>query len=112
VISVVSPPSWLEKPPFDGLVAATGRAVPQDRGERHRRGRLWPAPPALIDGFWYPNGVQVPDVVQCVADELPVASATLVSNDPSYDPLGCMCQAALDLLELLADLATPVPTAK
>jgi hypothetical protein len=49
--------------------------------------------------------------VQLLQAPYPVASATLASYDPSYDPLGRMCQTALDLLELLADLVTPVPTA-
>jgi arginase len=70
---------------------------------------------AAANSYAAPDGLtagQVQDVVQCVADELPVASATLASYDPSYDPSGRMCQTALDLLGLLADLATPVQTAE
>jgi arginase len=69
---------------------------------------------AAANSYAAPDGLtanQVQKVVQYVADELPVASATLASYDPDYDPLGRMCQTALDLLELLADLVTPVPTA-
>jgi arginase len=69
---------------------------------------------APANSYAAPGGLtasQVQGVVQNVADELPVASATLASYDPSNDPLGRMCQTALDLLELLADLATPAFTA-
>jgi arginase len=45
---------------------------------------------AAANDYAAPDGLtagQVQDVVQCVADELPVASATLACYDPSYDPL-------------------------
>ena len=69
---------------------------------------------AAANSYAAPDGLtanQVQAFVRYVADQLPVASATLASYDPYCDPLGRMRQTALDLLELLADLVTPVPTA-
>jgi hypothetical protein len=40
-----------------------------------------------------------------------VREQVVAPTSSCYDPLGRMCQTALDLLELLADLVTPVPTA-
>ena len=57
---------------------------------------------AAADGL---TAAEVQRVVRQVADRLPIASATLASYDPTYDPAGRMRQTALDLLALLAQLA-------
>jgi len=65
---------------------------------------------APANSYAEPDGLtaaQVHDAVRQVASQLPIASATLASYDPSYDPAGRMRDTALDLLTLLADLATP-----
>ncbi|WP_430790577.1 arginase family protein [Actinoplanes sp. G11-F43] len=48
---------------------------------------------------------EVQQVVRQVAIRIPVASATLASYDPAYDPHGRMARTALELLTLLARLA-------
>lgn len=66
---------------------------------------------ALANSYAAPDGLSA-DAVQALlrrtADRLPVVSATLASYDPAFDPVGRMQSTALDLLELLADLAIPV----
>jgi len=65
---------------------------------------------APANSYAEPDGLtaaQVRDAVQQIAGRLPIGSATLASYDPSYDPAGRMRDTALDLLTLLADLATP-----
>ena len=44
-----------------------------------------------------------------MASQLPVGSASLASYDPTYESARRMRDAALDLLALLTDLATPRP---
>lgn len=66
---------------------------------------------APANSYAAPDGLSA-DTVQTLlrhtADRLPVVSATLASYDPSFDPAGRMQDTALGLLELLADVATPV----
>lgn len=67
---------------------------------------------APANDYSAPDGLtaqQVQDVIREVASQLPVASASLASYDPAYDPAGRMRDTALDLLALLADLAIPPP---
>jgi arginase len=70
---------------------------------------------APANGYAAPDGLtaeHVRAVVREVADQLPVSSATLASYDPAYDPAGRMRDTALDLLALVADLATPLAAAR
>lgn len=65
---------------------------------------------APANSYAEPDGLtaaQVRETVQQIASCLPIGSATLASYDPSYDPAGRMRDTALELLTLLADLATP-----
>jgi arginase len=65
---------------------------------------------APANSYAEPDGLtaeQVQDIVRQVAGHVPVGSATLASYDPSYDSAGRMRDTALDLLTLLADIATP-----
>ncbi|MDP8929078.1 MAG: arginase family protein [Actinomycetota bacterium] len=66
---------------------------------------------APANSYAAPDGLSADEVQALLRrsiDRLPVVSATLASYDPAFDPVGRMQNAALDLLELLADLATPV----
>jgi arginase len=65
---------------------------------------------APANGYAAPNGLTaqaVHDIIRRLADRLAVVSGTVASYDPSYDQHGRMRDTALDLLTLLADLATP-----
>jgi len=65
---------------------------------------------APANSYAEPDGLtaaQVHDAIRQVAAHLPIASATFASYDPAYDPAGRMRDTALDLLTILADLATP-----
>jgi arginase len=48
-------------------------------------------------------------VLRQIAGRMPITSATLSAWDPSYDSDGNMREVALDLLQLLAGLASPIP---
>jgi hypothetical protein len=47
-------------------------------------------------------------ILNQLADRIPIASATLASYDPDYDPAGRMCEVALALIALVAELARPI----
>jgi arginase len=59
---------------------------------------------AAADGM-LPDDVHA--VLHLIAGQMPITSATLSAWDPSYDRDGRMRDVALDLLELLANLARP-----
>ena len=64
---------------------------------------------APANSYAPPHGLtaaEVHDVIRQLADHLSIASATLASYDPAHDPAGRMRETALDLLTLLAELAT------
>lgn len=64
---------------------------------------------APANSYAAPDGLaanEVQQIVRLAADRLPIAAATLASYDPAYDPDGRMRDTALDLLELLVDVAT------
>ncbi|UNX56201.1 arginase family protein [Georgenia sp. TF02-10] len=64
---------------------------------------------APANGFAAPNGLtanEVHEVIRQLAESVPIASGTLASYDPSYDPAGRMRDIALDLLALIAELTT------
>jgi arginase len=62
-----------------------------------------PANPYAAPGGLDPSTVR--QVVRLVAERLPLAAATLAAYDPGCDTEDRMLTAALDLVELLADLA-------
>lgn len=69
---------------------------------------------APANGYAAPGGLSAGDVLDLferTAAQLPVASATLASYDPSYDREGRLRDTALDLLEAVAARATPVTRA-
>jgi arginase len=64
---------------------------------------------APANSYAAPDGLtaaQVHDAIYQVAEHLPIASATLASYDPTYDRANRMRDTALDLLILLATLAS------
>lgn len=74
-----------------------------------------PSAVAPANSYAAPDGLtahQVRAVVRDVADHLPIGSATLASYDPAYDPASRMQATALDLLALLAGLATSPPSSR
>jgi arginase len=67
---------------------------------------------APANSYAVPEGLLPTDVhaiLRQVAEHVPITSATLSAWDPTYDSEGRLCEVALDLLELLAGLARPVP---
>lgn len=67
---------------------------------------------APANSYAAPDGLLAGDVERIVrrtGDRLPIVSATLASYDPALDSAGRMRDTALDLLDLLAGLATPMP---
>jgi arginase len=64
---------------------------------------------APANGYAAPDGLSADDVARIVSQTaavLPVVSATLASYDPAYDPVGRMRETALNLLLLIASIAT------
>jgi arginase len=63
---------------------------------------------APANGYAAPDGLtagEVQRIARQVAGRVRLGSATLAAYDPSYDPAGRMRETALDLLEVLAEVA-------
>jgi arginase len=68
--------------------------------------------PALAPAneFAPPDGLtprEVQDAVRAIAAAVPICSASLASYDPAVDPQGRALEVGLQLVELIAELATP-----